>query len=216
MSLIDDALKRAQEASEKKGGAPKERPWVPAPLPDPAIARRRRAMRMAGLALAAAVVIAGGVWAVRVAGRIPAGKPDEKPPAAAAAAPAVLPTPEPTLVAVEVPPQAAAPARRPTRLPRLTPLVDTEGLNEGAETKVPAPGAPPERSGRVHAGFFTLPSGTHIELGGIVWSDVEPRALVNDKIVGVGAYIEGYSLTKIEEDRITLEKDGATVVITVK
>jgi hypothetical protein len=32
----------------------------------------------------------------------------------------------------------------------------------------------------------------------------------------VGAYVEGYTLTKIEEDRITLEKDGATLVITVK
>ena len=34
MSLIDDALKRAQEATRKAGEADKPRPWTPAPLPD--------------------------------------------------------------------------------------------------------------------------------------------------------------------------------------
>jgi hypothetical protein len=213
VSLIDDALKRAQEAAEKAGPA-RERPWVPAPLPDPAIARRRRLVRALALALAAAAALAAVVWGIRFALQPVETAPARGKPSNAPAALAVAPTPEPTLKAVEVPPPAEAMTRRPTSLPQRTPLVDTEGLNEGAETKVPAPA--PERGGKVHSGSVTLPGGARIELGGIVWSETEPRALVNDRIVGVGGYVEGYTITKIEEDRITLEKDGATLILTVK
>ena len=41
MSLIDEALKRAQEASQREGEKSQERPWTPAPLPDAGLARRR-------------------------------------------------------------------------------------------------------------------------------------------------------------------------------
>jgi hypothetical protein len=70
--------------------------------------------------------------------------------------------------------------------------------------------------GKSYAGSVTLPGGAKIELGGIVWSETEPRALVNDRIVAVGAYFEGFTLSKIEENRIALEKDGATIYLTVK
>jgi hypothetical protein len=218
VSLIDDALKRAQEAAEK-AGPPRDRPWVPAPLPDPAIARRRRLIRLLAITAAAAVVVAIGVWAVRAILRSPVPRPAETPPENRAPVAAVVPTPEPTLVPVAVPPSVstARPAPRPSRQ---TPIVDTEGLNAGVETKVPAlPGSErgnAERGSRTHAGSVTLPGGAKIELGGIVWSETEPRALINDRIVGVGGYVEGYTLAKIEEDRITLEKDGATLVLTVK
>ena len=53
MSLIDDALKRAQAADEAASGKPAERPWIPTPMPDAGLARRRAMTR--GLAIAAAV-----------------------------------------------------------------------------------------------------------------------------------------------------------------
>ncbi|MFY9552665.1 MAG: hypothetical protein WAU32_16080, partial [Thermoanaerobaculia bacterium] len=89
---------------------------------------------------------------------------------------------------------------------------------EAAASEPDTRGVPPALSpgGKVHAGSVTLPGGAKIELGGIVWSETDPRALVNDRIVGVGAYVEGYTVTKIEEDRITLEKDGAILVVSVK
>ena len=212
MSLIDDALKRAQEAAEK-AGPPRERPWVPAPLPDPAIARRRRAVRLLAFAAAAAAFLAIAAWGVREILRAPVPRPAETGTQSRTPVAAVLPTPEPMLVAVAVPSPAST-ARQTARLPRPTPIVDTEGLNEGMETKVPAPG--PERGSRTHSGSVTLPGGARIELGGIVWSEAEPRALVNDRIVGVGGYVEGYTITKIEEDRITLEKDGAALIRTLR
>jgi len=70
--------------------------------------------------------------------------------------------------------------------------------------------------GKTYAGSVALPGGAKIELGGIVWSETEPRALLNDRIAAVGAFVEGYSLTKIEENRVALEKDGVTIYISVK
>jgi hypothetical protein len=84
-------------------------------------------------------------------------------------------------------------------------------------TAPPAPRAPQAvADGKTYAGSVTLPGGGKIELGGIVWSETEPRALLNDRIAAVGAYIEGYNLTKIEENRVALEKDGVTIYVSVK
>ncbi|HEY1435031.1 MAG TPA: hypothetical protein VGG65_06625, partial [Thermoanaerobaculia bacterium] len=71
-------------------------------------------------------------------------------------------------------------------------------------------------TGRNYVGSLALPGGGRLELGGIVWSETEPRALLNDRIVGTGAYVEGYTVVKIEEDRVVLEKDGATISLSVK
>ena len=214
MSLIDDALKRAQEAAEKAGPA-RERPWVPAPLPDPAIARRRRAVRLLALGAATAAFIAIAAWGVREILRAPVPRPVETGTQSRAPVAAVLPTPEPTLVAVEVSPPPAEP--RPARVTRPTPVPAGEGEETSASAETPSPPKPAsDRGVKVHAGSVVLPGGAKIELGGIVWSETEPRALVNDRIVGVGGYVEGYTITKIEEDRITLEKDGATLILTVK
>ncbi len=100
-------------------------------------------------------------------------------------------------------PQPAAPRRRAAEAPR------------SSET---APPPPPPRLGsaRSYAGSVALPGGAKIELGGIAWSETEPRALLNDRIVGVGAFVEGYTVSKIETDRVELQKDGATIVVTVK
>jgi hypothetical protein len=214
VSLIDDALKRAQEAAEKAGPA-RERPWVPAPLPDPAIARRRRAVRLLAFGAATAALIAIAAWGIREILRAPVPHPTETGTQSRAPVAAVLPTPEPTLVAVEVSPPAAAP--RPARVTRPTPVPDAAREDTAATSESPYPPKPAsDRGVKVHAGSVVLSGGAKIELGGIVWSETEPRALVNDRIVGVGGYVEGYTITKIEEDRITLEKDGATLILTVK
>ena len=65
-------------------------------------------------------------------------------------------------------------------------------------------------------GAVDLPGGGRIELGGIVWSEDEPRALLNDRIVGTEAFVEGFTVSKIEENRVLLEKDGVTISISLK
>ena len=97
---------------------------------------------------------------------------------------------------------------------------DTEAETEAVE---PAPAASPPRrapqavaDGKTYAGSVALPGGAKIELGGIVWSETEPRALLNDRIAARGRARRGLQLTKIEENRVALEKDGVTIYISVK
>jgi len=236
VSLIDDALKRAQAADQ--AARPSDRPWIPTPMPDPAIARRRTLARWAGIVVALAVAAAAGAWLVpRIApdvSSLAARRPT--PPsasAAAAAAPAAVPTPDavtlatPVVVAPpaavsRVVPGAAEITPRPARAPRPTPAADIPGMpaTEPATTEAPpaapAPAPRPPRAGRTYPSVASLPNGVRIELGGIVWSETEPRALLNERVLGVGSYVEGWSVQTIEEDRVVLEKDGATITITVK
>ena len=219
MSLIDDALKRAQAAGEGEAVRPTNRPWIPTPLPDPGIARRRALVRWLGIAAAVIVVAAAGVWFVRKEFGsplpLPAGEGRGEGRPAAAVAP--QPTATPDAVALATPIVVTKP--RTTRAPSAPAPEKVEGE---AEALKPAPAPPAPRApqavanGKTYAGSVTLPGGAKIELGGIVWSETEPRALLNDRIAAVGAFVEGYSLTKIEENRVVLEKDGVTIYVSVK
>lgn len=224
MSLIDDALKRAQAADEKAAGKPSNRPWIPTPMPDAGLARRRSVLRWLGIAVAAGVVAAAAVVVLRRAASsgppVPArdGKGDGRSAAAGVAAP-TSPTPLQFVVAVAtpttpVPASLQAPRPRPTRAP--TPPSSGEAA---AEAPAPAPIAKPSgpiANGRTYAGSVALGGGAKIELGGIVWSETEPRALLNDHVLATDSYVEGYRVAKIEEDRVALEKDGVTIYVTVK
>ena len=110
MSLIDEALKRAQAAHEgetRPGSG--ERPWTPVPLPDRTEARRRTALRAAGVvALASAIV--GAAWLLR-----PAAK--DSPPPVAVRPTAVPATPAPLEEVIVVPPSRGVSAAQPTRGP---------------------------------------------------------------------------------------------------
>jgi hypothetical protein len=72
------------------------------------------------------------------------------------------------------------------------------------------------QDGRTYVGVVQLPDGAKIELGGIAWSEEEPRALLNDRIVGTDAYVAGFTVAKIEENRVVLVRDGMTVYLAVK
>jgi len=82
------------------------------------------------------------------------------------------------------------------------------------------PAAPPQpralSNGRTYRGSVSLPEGGQIELGGVAWSENDPHALVNDRVVGVGALVEGFEITWIAEDRIALEKDGVKIYLALK
>ena len=239
MSLIDDALKRAQAAGGGEAARPTNRPWTPTPLPDPGIARRRAIVRWAGIASAVTALVLVGGWLVRreltsSPHPLPAGADQQREtlgsrqrrpegPALSgrgegrpAAALAPQPTATPDAVALATPIIVAQPpVTRPPRIAAPTPATsETETVVKPAP---PAPRAPQAvADGKTYAGSVALPGGAKIELGGIVWSETEPRALLNDRIAAVGAFVEGYSLTKIEENRVALEKDGVTIYISVK
>ncbi len=219
MSLIDDALKRAQAAGEGEAVKPTSRPWIPTPLPDPGIARRRAMVRWAGIARGRGTCLgpACGFIAANSQAPLPLPAGEGRGEGRPAAAVAPQPTATPDAVALATPIVVSQPL--PTRPPRTAAPAPAEGEAEAVKpaAPTPAPRAPQAiADGRTYAGSVTLPGGAKIELGGIVWSETEPRALLNDRIAAVGAYIEGYSLTKIEENRVALEKDGVTIYVSVK
>jgi hypothetical protein len=206
VSLIDEALKRAQAAGQGEQGRPADRPWIPSPMPDAGLATRRRLLRVAGACGAAAVLIAAALFFWQSRPPSAPEKQPERPHEAPAASVAVEPVAPVTLAAAP----AAAPRVRATDPPAAA-----------AQEPVETPSAPTRAAqsiveGRSFVGSIALPDGAKVELGGIVWSEAEPRALVNDRIVAVGAYVAGFTVVRIEEDRLALEKDGVTVFLTVK
>ena len=217
MSLIDDALKRAQAAGQPEpAGTTAPRPWTPAPLPDAGPARRRRLARILAAGVGIVVAASAGVWLLR---RTPA--PQSSPPPSrdspAAETAAVTAPPLATALPAEAAPTTEVVAKaRPTR-PPAAPVGDpgtAAAENTVADPPVPRPQA--LANGKTYSGSVTLPGGAKIELGGIVWSEVEPRALLNDRVAGVGAWVEGFTVAKIEPERVVLEKDGLTVFLSLK
>jgi hypothetical protein len=253
VSLIDEALKRAQAAADRD--APRNRPWVPTPLPDTGLARRRRVARATAVGAAAGLGAAGVaallIWAAR--GSSP--RVTNEPASANSAAASAPAAPQAAPVAAAAPPEtragrgsgfgsgspparvasaagAAAAAPTPGRAASASPARDRVLAPSIEETPVhvaPPPhlsaslasasGSPAVRAaaaGKSYKGKVALPDGGSLELGGIVWSEADPRALINDRVVGVGAYVQGYTIERIEEDRVVMEKDGKRITITVR
>jgi len=68
---------------------------------------------------------------------------------------------------------------------------------------------------RTFAGTASLPGGK-LELEGIVFSDANPTALINGRVVAPGSYVEGYTVVRIEPNRVELTDDRERIVLTLK
>jgi hypothetical protein len=196
----------------------------------------------AGVALAGLAALL--IWAANGSSPAPRAVSEAARPAAAEPPPAAVPVPTETrsgvggdgappprsagAIAAAAAPTPAAGARSTSgRTISLVPSIETTPvevappahLAPGLASASGSPGvrAPaPASAGKSYHGKVELPDGGSLELGGIVWSEADPRALVNDRVVGVGAYVQGYTIERIEEDRVMLEKDGKRITITVK
>jgi hypothetical protein len=271
VSLIDDALRRAQAAQSPGAGSALR---VPMPLPDPSRYRRRYRRRLAAGALLAAVAVAGLLLLAR-SGFFRPGAPepgrhaDAEAPAAIAAraatrtgTPTATPTPaaepgtaaaapsatrpRPTPIPARVPDAASGPAEAPAepgtgpeteaapeaaaaapaparreRTPLILPPVEVSNASGSPRLApearppraVPAPVATPRP--RTYSGTANLPT-TRLELGGIVFSETNPTALINGRVLSPGGYIDGFTVVKIEPDRVELTDDKTTIILTLK
>ena len=224
MSLIDEALKRAQAA----GPVPAERApaWTPTHLPQ----RRTSAARVAFPIAAALVALTAAAWLFLHRGRPVASRPPS--PARAEASP---PTTVPAEVAgriegpeVIVPPPVVPPAARrsgsaeissrpksdetksaPAKIAESHPLVSSPATPAHAAPKTLA-------DGKSYSGEISLPNGAKIELDGIVFSDTNPVALLNGRVIAPGGSIEGMTVARVEPDRVELQGNGVTVFLLVK
>jgi hypothetical protein len=68
---------------------------------------------------------------------------------------------------------------------------------------------------RAAAGTALVPSGK-LELEGIVFSATNPTALINGRVVSPGGFVAGFTVLKIERDRVELEGDEEIIVLTLK
>ena len=216
MSLIDEALKRAQAA---QGGAARpeagSRPWTPVPLPDRSRIRRRKILRATTLAAIALLAAAGALFLLRRAPEkappLPAGegRGEGRPSSGKARTLPPLPTPP-----------------KPTRAPRGTGAGPLASAGSSSSSSAPASAAAPSPAasdrptalvnGKTYVGPVMLPGGGRLDLGGIAYSESNATVLLNGKIVGAGAVLEGFTISRIEENRIELQGNGVTIFLAVR
>ena len=213
MSLIDEALKRAELEAARRDGL---RGWI------------------AAIIVSLGLAVAVAVWLIGRPAPIQSTVP---------AAPVQGPTSRvqgssgTRFETVEVaPPPVGLPSSVPAAREK-----NAEVVKPGTESKRPTPPfdtarariAPPREpgqtgaakdgkpagtlvDGRTYAGEITLPDGPKIQLEGIVFSEVNPVALINGKVLPPGGVVEEFTIVSIKPDRVELNGRGATIVLTLK
>ena len=227
MSLIDDALKRAEAAGPvSTGRAPA---WTPTHLPE----RRTSSRRFAAPLVIGLVALTGGAAWLLVQRHAAVSRPvshaaakaplDELPPIASAAETGRIEGPEVIVPPPVMPPAGArshAAAERSAARPRTE---ESKTASESVPEPHPAVSGPvlphsPKAvaDGRSYTGEISLPNGGKIQLDGIVFSESNPVALLNGHVVAPGGSIEGMTLSKVEPDRVELQGQGITVFLLLK
>lgn len=126
--------------------------------------------------------------------------PDE--PSAASPAPA-RPAPAPS--ASE--PPTAPPATPP--LPRTTP-------KPSPPPGVSAPAKVVSNGSGDYLRSVEFADGTALELGGIVYSEASPFAYLNGRLVGVGEFVLGRRIDRIDRDKVILSGDSGEIILRLK
>jgi len=223
MSLIDEALKRAElEAARRDGLRGGTYPWVMEGQPTK---RRRWALVAAALAVVAAAA-GGWLWLQRGAVQSPR----------SGARGQVSRVPSPVMETVEVPtPVVGLPSRSIARTeskPEATAARESKrrppAANEAAREERAAAVSTSSRNpaedqpgikvvdGRTYAGEVKVPDGGKIALEGIVYSESNPVALINGHVMPPGAVVEEFTIVSIKPDRVELKGRGITIFLALK
>jgi hypothetical protein len=220
MSLIDEALKRAElEAARRdglKGGA---YPWVL----EQHTGRRRPWAIVAGAVITAGIVAGAVLWLSRRPAHVtaaavhgPQSKVQSSPPSEELQTVVVAPPPRgfPSRVVAgdekTVSPKVDVEPKRPSPKP---PADAPRGRTAPEAEPRPAPLA---MDTKTYVGEVTAPDGAKIELGGIVYSETNPVALINGKVLGPGAMVEEFTIVSIQPDRVELRGRGITMFLALK
>ena len=226
MSLIDEALKRAElEAARRDGLKSGAYPWVPEHAPK----RRRRWAVIAAVMIAAGIVAGGVMWLSMRPAAVPVQSPKSKvqssPPSQELPTVEVAPPPrsQPSRVTAEESKAAISKASAELEQPAPKPPANAAHARTqpNAEPR-PASAASDGKAARgsadakTYVGEATVPDGAKIELGGIVFSESNPVALINGKVLGVGAVVEEFTIVSIQPDRVELRGRGVTMFLALK
>jgi hypothetical protein len=66
---------------------------------------------------------------------------------------------------------------------------------------------------REFVGQARLRDGQLVDLEGIAWSELEPFALLNGQVIGVGEFIRTYRVSEIQRDHVVLEQDEDRILL---
>jgi hypothetical protein len=113
--------------------------------------------------------------------------------------------------------KAGKESRRPTppfdtARARIAPAREPGSTSAPAESKASRGLA----DGKTYIGEVNVPDGGKIELGGIVYSESSPVALINDKVLPPGGVVEEFTIISIKPDRVELNGRGITIFLTLK
>ena len=215
MSLINDALKRAKEAQQQAAPAPASnlqlRPIEPAQYTRPSIGL----MLPAALAVVALLVLFF-LW--QLAHRTSAVAPTEV--KARTAAPA-LPPSAPQAVATSVAPvPTAQPDIAPLPAPSTKPMPGSAGAlgpNAASDsTNAPVAAAPDSAVANKAADIEAPPpKPAPTKLQGIVFSRTRPSVMIDSKTLFIGDKLNGYRVTAIDRESVTLVGTGQTNILTM-
>jgi hypothetical protein len=111
---------------------------------------------------------------------------------------ATLPLPKTTLKPSLSPPSVSAPA---AANPAALPAAPAKGVSQGSGDYL--------RS-------VEFADGSRLELGGIVYSEAAPFAYLNGRLVGVGEFVLGRRIDRIERDRVLLSGEGGEIILRLK
>ena len=230
MSLVSEALKKAErEAAAREGRAKGLPPSMEAPLQPYRAPRGGQGRRNLTLVLA----VVGGAAAVALTLFLARPRQDEEDSNKGATPPAnvlqAAPAPTgPNLGAPSAAPPSASEVLKPQ--PATPPLPKTTSpppspTPSASEPRTPPP--PPAPAGKPPAGIANLgsrdylrqvdlPGGGKLELGGIVYSEAAPFAYLNGRLVGVGEFVEGFRIDRIERQRVILTGDSGEITLRLK
>jgi hypothetical protein len=231
MSLINEALKRAKQETNRREAAQK---GVPLPLLERAPRRTPWTLVAVGI-LGAALVASLTALFMLFRGQAPPSAPPE--PSAVAelqinATEGGTTTSSPGVTLIEEQPATssnrdgskieAGQEPLPTT-PSTEPLPElpTEVITAPPATSIPLVEADPETvsdqpAGTTYLHRAELTDGITLELGGIAWSEFGPIALLNGRAVGQGERVNGYLVVEIEPQQVELRGTVGTLFIRLK
>jgi len=237
MSLVSEALKKAEREAAAREARQRGQPAPPESPRQPYRAPRQRRSFAPWLLLFAALAIVGVMVLKSSSGEF--SKDEEAPateePKSVSGSASPAPTSVPSTTGTSVPGAAPAPetevasppSERNAREPA-DPASSSSGAGSGPSRTptserelVPAPApAPPAGTAagrsREYVREVALPDGSKLTLGGIAYSESAPFAYLNGKLLKVGEGTAGYTLTRIERDRVAVRGESGELVIRLK
>lgn len=111
--------------------------------------------------------------------------------------------------------------REPPPVPVILPPVEVS--NASASPRVAAEEPPhhtqrppsPTAPAKTYAGSANVSTG-RIELDGIVYNESSPTALINGRVVAPGGFVAGYTVVRIERDRVELKDENGAIILTLR